>query len=382
MRDSENTESQTNQRKSQTSGKGSICPREKRFSRQLKARFPEASSGQLLSLAREYRKKTQIKEPESSSFQVYEKIHADVEADIIMGQCYGADWFGENPERKLKHATTAMCRELLELKYQNPNLEPLITEVIRHICAALVSDRPVIKFKPIILLGDPGIGKTYIGQQLAKVLGLDFWKIDGPNIQANFVLMGAARTWREARPGKLAEIALTSQYANPIVFFDEIDKIPKTDNHRPDAPFYALAEEHSAEKMVDEYFLTPLDMSHFNIIGTANDLSGMSDAMRSRFKIFHISKPTSKQARRIAVNVFKNLLAQKHITRFEPKLSEKVMDKLEDMTPREMTQALDTAIGIACKAHQFTRKPLRIEPEYIDQAQTVKTKRNPIGFAP
>src|SRR4051794_31504131 len=104
---------------------------------------------------------------------------------------------------------------------------PNFTEVIddlRKFLALAVAGNEAVQFTPLLLLGEPGLGKTYFARKLAQILGTGFEFVSMSSLTAGWVLTGASAQWQNARPGKLAQALIEGDYANPVVVLDEMDK--------------------------------------------------------------------------------------------------------------------------------------------------------------
>ena len=76
---------------------------------------------------------------------------------------------------------------------------------------------------PMLLLGEPGIGKTHFARRIAELLGTGFGFVPMSSLTAGWVLSGASSQWKNAKPGKVFDTFLNGEYANPVITVDEID---------------------------------------------------------------------------------------------------------------------------------------------------------------
>ncbi|MFZ3585172.1 AAA family ATPase [Loktanella sp. DJP18] len=81
-----------------------------------------------------------------------------------------------------------------------------------------------MRFNPLILIGAPGIGKSFWARRLAHHLGVPTTMIEETGEPASFSLAEAQRGWGGAPPGKLIQTILRERHAGPIVILDEIEK--------------------------------------------------------------------------------------------------------------------------------------------------------------
>ena len=105
----------------------------------------------------------------------------------------------------------------------------------------------------MLLLGEPGLGKTYFAKKLAHVLGTGFEFVSMSSLTAGWVLTGASAQWHNARPGKVAQTLIEGEYANPVVVLDEVDKAGGDAPYDPMGALYALLERDTATHFKDEF---------------------------------------------------------------------------------------------------------------------------------
>ena len=120
----------------------------------------------------------------------------------------------------IKPSTTAAVDDLAET---SPNFADVIDD-LRKFLALAIAGNEAVQFTPMLLLGEPGLGKTYFAKKLAHALGTGFEFVSMSSLTAGWVLTGASAQWNNARPGKVAQTLIEGEYANPVVVLDEIDK--------------------------------------------------------------------------------------------------------------------------------------------------------------
>lgn len=195
---------------------------------------------------------------------------------------------------------------------------------------------------PILLLGDPGIGKTYFAQVLSKELGTYFQFFDSNSITASWVLTGSSGQWRDADAGSIFKIMLESNTVSPVVIFDEIDKLSSGKNYDPYSTFHQLLEPTNAKIFKDEFLNIDFDASNIIYILTANDISNIPKSLLSRMKVFNINKASKEHTRIIAQNIYSDIIGESDL--LNPILSEKNLSHLEDLVPRDIKKILKDSI--------------------------------------
>lgn len=153
--------------------------------------------------------------------------------------------------------------------------------------------------KPILLLGEPGIGKTYLASQLADALGVEMEKMSAGSAQGGFQLNGSHSGWTNAKYGAMASLMARSAYASPVVVIDEVDKIPRGTAYPVMPVLLDLLEVRSASLFRDEFMQLEFDCSKVIFVLTANYIEDVPPPLLSRVNVFNIPNPGPEQRMRI-----------------------------------------------------------------------------------
>ena len=201
-----------------------------------------------------------------------------------------------------------------------------------------------INVQPILLLGAPGIGKTYFAQQMAEYLNTGYTFLDFGSMTAKWILAGANGTWKDAKQGKILDSIINSKTINPVVVMDELDKARGGD-YDPTVVLYQLLEEINAKEFTDEFIDFSFNSSGIIYIACANDAYKLSDPLLSRFKTFEINLPSDEQFHKIIHNIYKQIIINTEI--FSPTLSENVIKVLKGKSMRNIKSNLQDAVNKA-----------------------------------
>jgi Holliday junction resolvasome RuvABC ATP-dependent DNA helicase subunit len=227
-----------------------------------------------------------------------------------------------------------------------PNFSEVIEEI--RICAAIAEkgDRTV-RLDPILLSGSAGVGKSHFAQQLNSFFSSGMVIIRMENSQSNSPLAGSDAFWSNAQPGQVFQYLTKEKYANPLFFLDEIDKV-SADKYDPLSPLYSLLEPATAKLFRDQCFpQIALDASRILWFATCNDPLLIPKPLLSRFRLFHIEKPTPEQSFQIAHNIVASVKRDAFGDGFDIGFTESAISKLCTLSPRRMRIAARGAIGRA-----------------------------------
>ena len=105
-----------------------------------------------------------------------------------------------------------------------PWAESLVEEIARQSRIQLALGRPWVRIEPLLLVGPPGVGKTWLARRLAKALGLDSAVLELGNTSDDRALSGTARGWSNTVPGWPLVVMANTRTANPLLILDGLDK--------------------------------------------------------------------------------------------------------------------------------------------------------------
>lgn len=254
----------------------------------------------------------------------------------------------------------------------SPNFAAVIDDLKKSLALA-ISGNEAVQFMPILLLGEPGLGKTYFARKLSHALGTGFEFVSLCSLTAGWVLTGASAQWHNARPGKIAQALIEGDYANPVVVLDEVDKSGGDHRYDPMGALYTLLERDTAQDFKDEYIDVNMDASHILWVATANDDTVIPEPILNRMNVYAIDRPDAEGSRRIALSVYREILDQHHWP-FPPEPSEGLVERLATIPPRDMKKLLLDAFGTARLAGRDC-----LVPEDID-ARKLCGRRARVGF--
>jgi ATP-dependent Lon protease len=262
--------------------------------------------------------------------------------------------------------------EMERLFAELPNFAEVLADIRKHL-ALCIDSNDSIELPPMLLLGEPGIGKTHFARKVAELLGTGFGFVPMSSLTAGWVLSGASSQWKNAKPGKVFDTFVNGDYANPVIVVDELDKASGDGQYDPVGALYELLEVKTATRFVDEFVELPIDASGAVWLATANDPGRIPEPLLDRLTVYEIEAPDAIGSRAIATAIYREIRNSHDWGRQFPEApSGSALDKLASMPPREMRRALQGAFGAAKLAGRSELGP--------DDIQDLRSKKQRIGF--
>ena len=158
------------------------------------------------------------------------------------------------------------------------------------------------RIDPVLLVGPPGVGKSYFAAAIAHRIGDRLSIFSAGGAQDAMQLCGTDARWANARTGMVFDLLAAGDSAAPVLIVDEIDKLPQESAGSRDTPVNTLLdllEEDSARRYRDMSLQIEMNASHMIVICAANERDRISPPLISRLTEFHIGAPSLEQRRAI-----------------------------------------------------------------------------------
>ena len=238
---------------------------------------------------------------------------------------------------------------LASLAAEMPNFAAVVEAVQRAMALADFTGQPLM-LQPILLLGEPGVGKTHFTQRLAEVLQTPIHRQAFDNAQTNSGLRGSDRHWSNTAVGALWELIVLGKHANLVVLLDELDKGERGgNNYRPVDALLSLLEPVTATKVKDLSIDFEFDASQVLYVATANDADRISAPVRSRFLEFFIEEPDIDGRLVLAHSIFQatleRMVPQEYLRAKLTRPTDLQIVRLAWMTPRQIRMVSERALG-------------------------------------
>lgn len=222
--------------------------------------------------------------PESSS--EYQVLHSYVKSLI------------ELPWNKKTEDNLDLERAEKILNEDHYGLKDIKERIIEQL--AVMKLNPDAKAPILCFVGPPGVGKTSLGQSIARALGRAFDRMSLGGLHDEAELRGHRRTYIGAMPGRIMESIRRAKVNNPLIMLDEVDKMGADFRGDPAAVLMEILDPSQNFAFHDNYLDVPFDLSHVFFITTANTTANIPKPLLDRMEILELAGYTDYEKIKIA----------------------------------------------------------------------------------
>jgi ATP-dependent Lon protease len=216
------------------------------------------------------------------------------------------EWVAELPwGKETGHAIdVALARQVLDEDHHG--LQKIKERILEYLAvkqrrAVLGDDGGRAGREPILaFVGPPGVGKTSLGQSIARALGRTFVRMSLGGVRDEAELRGFRRTYIGSQPGRIIQELRRAGSADPVILLDEIDKLGQDYRGDPAAALLEVLDPEQNNTFTDHYLNLPFDLSKVLFIATANTWDTVPPALRDRMEVIELSGYIEDEKVRIA----------------------------------------------------------------------------------
>ena len=271
------------------------------------------------------------------------------------------DWMCELPWAKHTADRIEIAAARRTLNRDHYGLEKIKRRILEFLAVRKLNPRgksPILCF-----VGPPGVGKTSLGQSIAKAMGRKFVRISLGGIRDEADIRGHRRTYIGALPGRIIQELRKCGSNNPVFMLDELDKIGQDFRGDPSSALLEVLDPQQNNSFTDHYLDQPFDLSNVMFIGTANYTEPIPPALMDRMEILRLPGYTQKEKLHIAKKYLIGRQLREHgLKKTQLSISDKaVIALIQSYTSEAGVRNLERTIGAICRyvATQIAEKKRR-----------------------
>jgi len=259
------------------------------------------------------------------------------------------DWMGELPWRHGTPDRLDINRARRILDQDHYDLEKVKRRILEYLAVRKLA--PESRGPILCFVGPPGVGKTSLGQSIARALGRKFIRMSLGGMRDEAELRGHRRTYIGAMPGRIIQEVRKAGTNNPVFMLDELDKVGADFRGDPTSALLEVLDPAQNSTFQDHYLNVPFDLSNVLFIGTANYMAPVPAPLRDRMEVIELPGYTRAEKLHIARKyLVRRQLDQNGLKPSQAKWKDDALRKIIDGYTREAgVRELERQIGTVCR---------------------------------
>jgi ATP-dependent Lon protease len=289
----------------------------------------------------------------------------DSSSEYSMARTY-VDWLVDLPWKVGPPPAIDMAAARQILDEDHYGLEKIKRRILEFLAVRKLNPEghsPILCF-----VGPPGVGKTSLGQSIARALGRKFVRVALGGLHDEAEIRGHRRTYIGALPGNIIQAIKKAGSRDCVLMLDEIDKVGQGFHGDPNAALLEVLDPEQNHTFRDNYIGVPFDLSRVVFVTTANVLDSVPGPLRDRMEVIHLPGYTEEEKLEIAKRyLVRRQLAANGVKADQIQLGDAVLAAIiRDYTREAGVRNLEREIGsvlryAAVRIAEGTPAPIRIE---------------------
>src|ERR1700691_6129876 len=255
------------------------------------------------------------------------------------------DYVLELPWKKSTEDSLEIAKARRVLDEDHFGLKDVKERILEHL--GVLKLNPNAKAPILCFVGPPGVGKTSLGQSIARSLGRKFERMSLGGLHDEAELRGHRRTYIGALPGRLIQAMRRAGFNNPVLMLDEVDKLGRDFRGDPAAALLEVLDPEQNKTFRDNYLDLPFDLSKVLFVTTANALDTIPAPLLDRMEIIRLSGYSEEEKAQIARRyLLPRQLAHAGLTAEQCNITEEALLKIIGSYTREAgVRRLEQTLG-------------------------------------
>ena len=289
------------------------------------------------------------------------------------------EWLADLPWSKSSKDTVDIKKAWKILEKDHYGLEKVKERILEYLAVRSLKQKKdpdaVVRGPILCFAGPPGVGKTSLGQSIARSMGRDFIRISLGGVRDEAEIRGHRRTYIGALPGRIIQSLKKAGTNNPVFMLDEIDKLGMDFRGDPSSALLEVLDPEQNNTFSDHYLEVNFDLSRVMFIATANYQDPIPPALRDRMEILEFSGYIEDEKLKIA----KRHLIPKQIE--ENGLTKKEVG-FDDTSIKELIRSYTREAGVRNLEREIANVLRKVAREQVENKskKTKLTKKKVLAY--